>query len=241
MGYTTDFRGTLNFNKPVTDELKAYINAFSDTRRMQRNNDKIKELFPNWKQLCFHGNLGQQGEYFVGGAGMCGQDMDESIIQYNYPAKTQPGLWCQWIINDDGELEWDGAEKFYNYVEWLEYLIDNFFIPDNYVLNGDIEWQGESSDDFGIIHVVDNVVKTIEGRRTYDEEPTEMGDDDLFIAVLDRLCKKYNLTITHPLNDSYIELVTESNVVVAMLNPRGYNLLAQLAMLTDQLYKKFCK
>ena len=63
MGYTTDFEGELTFNKPVTEELKEYINKFSDTRRMKRDNEKIKELFPNWKELCFKGNLGVNGEY----------------------------------------------------------------------------------------------------------------------------------------------------------------------------------
>lgn len=239
MGYTTEFNGTLKFNKPVTDELKAYINAFSDTRRMQRNNEKIKELFPNWKQRCFHGNLGQDGEYFVGGTGMCGQDRDDSIMQYNYPARTQPGLWCQWAINDDGELEWDGAEKFYNYVEWLEYLIDNFFIPDNYVLNGDIEWQGEDSEDFGIIHVVDNVVKAVMGRKTYEEEDEDITDDQMFDNVVARLCKIYDLKVTHPYGDAYIELLDNDGCKVASINPKGYNFLSCLASLTMQLYKKF--
>ena len=67
MGYTTYFDGAFQFDKPVTDELKNYINKFSETRRMMRDNDKIKELFPNWEELCFNGELGEDGEYFVGG------------------------------------------------------------------------------------------------------------------------------------------------------------------------------
>jgi hypothetical protein len=71
-----------------------------------------------------------------------------------------PGIWCQWIINDEGELVWDGGEKFYNYVEWLKYLIENYFQPWGVLLNGEIEWQGESMEDRGMIVVVDNVVTT---------------------------------------------------------------------------------
>lgn len=166
MGYSTDFYGSLQFNKPVAPWLAEYINKFSETRRMKRDPEKIKELFSDYGKLCFNGELGDDGEYFIGGLGFCGQTQDESVIDHNTPPKTQPGLWCQWVINEkENCLEWDGGEKFYNYEEWLEYLIDNFFEPLGYVLNGDIEWQGEEYDDLGTIHVVDNLVTTEEGIR----------------------------------------------------------------------------
>ena len=69
MGYTTEFYGSLTFNKPVIDELKKYINKFSETRRMARDPEKIKLNYPNWKEECFNGELGNEGEYFVGGGG----------------------------------------------------------------------------------------------------------------------------------------------------------------------------
>jgi hypothetical protein len=175
MGYTTYFDGAFEFDKPVTDELRDYINNFSSTRRMVRDNDKIKELFPNWRELCFNGELGKNGEYFVNDDGDYGQSEDGSIANYN-SSGNQPGLWCQWIINDNGELEWDGGEKFYNYEEWLNYLIDHFFAPLGYVLNGDIEWQGESHDDFGTIHVVDNVVTMQYEYRAHDISYIETDD-----------------------------------------------------------------
>ena len=156
MGYNTDFSGTLQFNKNVTAQLKEYINRFSATRRMPRDNDKIKEVFPNWRELCFFGELGNKGEYF---APYGEYDNNGTVLDYNgYKERVHPGLYCQWIINDNNELEWDGNEKFYNYEKWLIYLIDNFFKPLGYVLNGDIEWQGEDHCDLGTIHVVDNVV-----------------------------------------------------------------------------------
>ena len=55
MGYTTDFNGSLSFNKPVDEWLVDYIDKFSKTRRMKRDNDKIKEVFPNWEELCING------------------------------------------------------------------------------------------------------------------------------------------------------------------------------------------
>lgn len=159
MGYTTDFFGSLEFNKPVAPWLAEYINKFSNTRRMKRDPEKIKEMFPNWGELCFNGELGCEGAYFVGGLGFMGQNTDMSVIDQNEPSSDQPGLWCQWVINEKNNcLEWNGHEKFYNYEAWLDYLIDNFFEPLGYVLNGDIEWQGEESDDIGTIHVVNNMV-----------------------------------------------------------------------------------
>lgn len=184
MGYTTDFYGTLTFNKVVTPELQEYINRFSSTRRMPRDNEKIKEIYPNWEELCFFGKLGNKGEYFVPISNNFGQERDDSIIDYNgFQESVHPGLWCQWIINDDGELEWDGNEKFYNYEEWLQYLIDNFFEPLGYVLNGDISWQGEESDDFGNIHVVDNVIEMQYGTRFTSMD--ELDTEDL-IAEIER-------------------------------------------------------
>ena len=190
MGYTTDFFGTLSFNKPVTPQLKDYINRFSYTRRMPRDNEKIKEVFPNWKDLCFFGELGNKGEYFAPPTGNFGQERDDSIIDYNgYKDAVHPGLWCQWIINDDGELEWDGGEKFYNYEGWLQYLIDNFFAPLGYVLNGDIKWQGEDSDDFGNIHVVDNVIEMQYGTRF-----TSMDELDTAALIAELERRGYKVT-----------------------------------------------
>ena len=91
------------------------------------------------------------------------------------PPKTQPGLWCQWVPTEDGfGLEWDGNEKFYYYVEWLEYLINKVFpwiLEDGdepLVLNGEIEWYGEDREDMGKIFVHNNVVTTKEAKVVYE-------------------------------------------------------------------------
>jgi hypothetical protein len=93
------------------------------------------------------------------------------------------GLYCQWIPSDDGAIiEWDGGEKFYNYVEWIEYLVHNILDPkgpfwtepalsQRYVLSGEVTWQGEGWDDKGMIRIVDNDVKVLQGVVTYEELP----------------------------------------------------------------------
>ena len=186
MGYTTWFDGTLQFNKEVTDELKNFINKFANVRHMKRSVDKIKEINPSWNECGYKGNLGIDGEYYIGGLGFMGQDDDASVIDHNNPAKGAPGLWCQWIINEDNELEWDGGEKFYNYEEWLCYLIHHFFEPEGYVLNGDISFNGEDDDDLGFIHVVDNKVTLEYGICAYSMN--DIGDEDLLAE-----CRKRNL------------------------------------------------
>jgi hypothetical protein len=144
MGYHTEFRGGFTLNKPLAPEDKEYLTKFNQTRRMKRNMDP---------------KYGIDGEFFVDGTGFAGQDHDSTIVDYNKPPRTQPGLWCQWTPNDDGTMiEWDGGEKFYNYVEWLKYIIANFLAPKGYVLNGEVEWRGEEFHDDGTIVVVNNKV-----------------------------------------------------------------------------------
>jgi hypothetical protein len=158
MGYTTNFSGYFEVTPDMKPEHHEYINKFRETRRMKRDSQKAL-LFPDpireTAGLC----IGLEGSYFVGGVGYYGQDRDDSVIESNEPPEGQPGLWCQWIVNDVGNVEWDESEKFYNYVEWLQYLIDHFFSKWEYTLNGTVYWQGEDLNDIGRIFVKDNIIE----------------------------------------------------------------------------------
>ena len=184
MGYTTEFGGKFNVTPSMDDELVTYLNSFARKRRMKRDNEKIKEMDPDWANHCYKGNLGMEGEYYIIPDSVpkswlddesvhfwikedertgevierLGQIHDKSIVEYNYPTDTQPGLWCQWIFDKDG-IEWDGGEKFYSYVEWLKYLIENFLKPNGYTVNGNVYFRGEDFDDVGEITVENNEVK----------------------------------------------------------------------------------
>jgi len=153
MGYTTDFEGSFNITPVLSQKDNEFLTKFSETRRMARN------VGPEY---------GIEGEFYVDGTGWAGQDSDTTVIDYNRPPSTQPGLWCQWVPTDDGsELVWDGGEKFYNYVEWLDYLIDKILAPRGYTLNGECQWFGEERDDVGVIIVKNNIVTTKVGKLTY--------------------------------------------------------------------------
>lgn len=166
MGYTTDFDGYISIDPPLNDAEIEYLTKFSKTRRMDRTN----------------------GPYFVEGSGFYGQGHDSDVRNHNKPPVGQPGLWCQWVPDELGtRLQWDGGEKFYDSVEWMQYLIDHFLRPYaiaagsipgaalartneptfagftfNHVLNGVIDAQGESDDDTWHLVVENNVARRVE-------------------------------------------------------------------------------
>ncbi len=143
-------------------EHAAYLNQFSDTRRMKRDPVRAQQL-PDPVRKAVGLPLGSEAGYFVGGRGFAGQERDDSIMNYNRSPIGQPGLWCHWAPNANGTaIEWDKAENCYNYVElleWLQYLLTHFLRPWGYLVNGTVTWQCEEDDDRGSITVRDNVVK----------------------------------------------------------------------------------
>ena len=158
MGYTTEFKGQFDFDEPISEKLAKYINAFSDMRHVKRDIDAYKKNNPDWQSKGFNGDAGVDGEFIIDNTPV-NPDTNRAVIDYNTPPGSCPSLWCQWIITEDNaHLKWDGAEKFKQYDKWLEYLIENFIAPSGYVLNGDIEYQGEADDDFGTLSVRDNRV-----------------------------------------------------------------------------------
>lgn len=159
MGYSTDFSGRFELDKPLTQAQAEYLRAFAETRRMRRDSRKAR-LLPDPKREAVGLPIGPEGAYFVGGSGFMGQGEDESVLDHNRPPVGQPELWCQWVPTDQNDgIEWDGGEKFYSYVEWIKYLIEHFLKPWGRTLNGSVEWFGEERDDMGMIKIENNQVK----------------------------------------------------------------------------------
>lgn len=165
MGYTTEFEGEVWVEPPLNQTEIDFLNKFSNTRRMNRS----------------------AGPYFVHGNGSLGQgDGPDTVFDHNRPPEGQPSLWCQWEPSTNGEfIAWNGAEKFYNSVEWMEYLIDHFLKPGaeasklgdwqfekftfDHVLNGTIDAQGEDPDDRWRLIVKDNVVRTQHAKIVWED------------------------------------------------------------------------
>lgn len=146
MGYNTDFAGSFEIKpEPLEENLTEFLKNLGSTRRMKRT------LSPNY---------GIDGEFYVYGKGNFGQDKEENIVDYNEPPSTQPGLWCDWVpvINYDGppkaiSIAWNGSEKTYNYIKWIQYIVENFLLPFDYWLEGEVVWQGEEIFDRGLIKI----------------------------------------------------------------------------------------
>lgn len=150
MGYTTTFDGKVAIDPPLNQEEIQFLTDFSESRRMDR----------------------KEGPYEL---------ENENVLNHNKPPEGQPGLWCDWVPTPDGEaIVWNEGEKFYNSVEWMQYLIDHFLKPNaiakdalpflqaNHTLNGEIFAQGEEPGDMWKLVVTDNVVEYKQGRVVYD-------------------------------------------------------------------------
>jgi hypothetical protein len=166
MGYMTEFYGRFAVTPTLKPEHRAYLKQFSETRRMKRDTTEAAKL-PDPLRIGAGLPIGKNGAYFVGGTGFRGQDHTPDVIDYDMilsfsESGEQPGLWCHWTPSEDGTaIEWDGGEKFYDYVPWLEYLIEHFLGPWGYKLSGEVEWAGELAGDLGKIIARGNIVSTI--------------------------------------------------------------------------------
>lgn len=154
MGYTTNFSGHFQTNEPVSQEIYDLVNGLSKTRRMKRDGLSREKY-------------GVKGEFFIEeekGNNIFSKPSKGTIVDHNKPPKTQPGLWLQWMFEEDMQtIVWDGGEKFYNYIEWIEYLIIRILEPAGYKVNGQVEWNGEDIGDIGTIRIIDNKIIVKEG------------------------------------------------------------------------------
>lgn len=163
MGYTTKFDGIFTLDQPLFDSQVLYLLEFAGTRHMKRNTALLQNV-PDLARVAVGLPLGKDGAYFVN------QKWDEendwiSVVDYNLPPSGQPGLWCQWIPTHDGRgIQWNGGEKFYHYIAWLQYLIVHFLEPWCYLLNGSVKWIGEDPLDTGYITVENNLIVVPAGR-----------------------------------------------------------------------------
>lgn len=151
MGYTTKFEGSISVSPPLSAEEQDFLHMFSRTRHMKR----------------------AEGPYFADGKFGHGEnDCNSSTIpDCNQPDEIHPGLWCNWVPNDDGTaIEWDGGDKFYSSEEWMRFLIEHFLKPNHisdlpflqeHTLNGEILAQGEEITDRWKLIVKDNIVSNL--------------------------------------------------------------------------------
>jgi hypothetical protein len=163
MGYTTEFQGRFELDRMLDPAHEEYLREFNRTRRMKRNAQLANDL-PDPVRIAAGLDVGPEGAYFVGAGGDFGQGHTPDVEDYNQPPEGQPGLWCKWTPDSGGlAIIWDGVEKFYDYVAWIEYLLKHFLIPWGYQVNGVVRWRGEEFCDTGSIVVENNRVHSYRG------------------------------------------------------------------------------
>jgi hypothetical protein len=151
MGYSTDFYGFWTLTPALSLAQTDYLQKFARTRRVKRDPAAIID-----RRLAALGlSLGVDAEYFVDT-----EDEDKSIVDLNQPPGSQPSLWCKWRVNDRGDrLEHNGGEKFDEYVEWLDYLVEHFFSPWGVRIDGSVKYGGDVPVDSGTIEIIDNRIE----------------------------------------------------------------------------------
>lgn len=158
MGYHTDFNGEFSCSPALSADHLAYLERFAQVRHCKRD-VKVLETIDDPLRVAVGLPIGEEGEFFVG------DTASANATEGNGVNKHQPGVWCQWVPTEDGaEIVWDEGEKFYDYVEWIEYLVENFIKPWGYKLNGAVNWNGDEPDDVGTIQVFDNEIVVTTGQ-----------------------------------------------------------------------------
>ena len=159
MGYSTDFNGEIKISPKLKANDKEFLDKFFQIRHMKRDMSKLKGISKNAiKQLGKHGCF-----YLMDYDNFNEMFDDKTIINVNNSG-DMPSTYCNLeIVEDNGEsfVQWNGSEKTYGVNEengWFTWLIDNFFKPNGYVLNGEMTWQGEEDDDIGTIKIENNNV-----------------------------------------------------------------------------------
>lgn len=78
---------------------------------------------------------------------------------------SHPKGYMQWLPTDDLRgIVWDGEEKFYDYVRWLEWLVAQL-AEWGVTGEGTIHWQGEENGDTGVLSVVGSTVTATKNKR----------------------------------------------------------------------------
>jgi hypothetical protein len=103
-------------------------------------------------------------------------------------AKTGIDAYFQWVPADTFEhIVWDGEEKFYKYVEQLQWLCGDWLDQRGIAANGALYWAGEETGDTGTITVTANVVSAHPNRSSAGKGPRPLTLRDLQEMALEQI------------------------------------------------------
>jgi hypothetical protein len=168
MGYNTKFKGSLKLSKTLTKEQQKWFNDWTTIRKKHYDSNKLMEHYKGVGSL--DGDYGENGEFFGyipnelrDGDNVWKSDYSQWVNgssdlmfpiegKNNDSPSNQPSLWNNWMIVGD-ELFYNDGDKFYGYIEWLEYIRTKILskwgitFEDGYK----IKWRGEDKGDRGSI------------------------------------------------------------------------------------------
>ena len=90
-----------------------------------------------------------------------------------------PQGYCQWVLRPDPNdyelqcLKWDGEEKFYDSLEWMQFIVET--VLTDYTCNGVIEAQGEELSDRWLLVVENSKVSQYQGLKAIAEYLNRAG------------------------------------------------------------------
>jgi len=93
----------------------------------------------------------------------------EALYDCDETAKldAMPDSYLQWVPSEDLQaLVYDDNEKFYEYKDWLKWVLSHWIGRWGIVANGEILWSGEETDDNGILKVENNILVVVESKHT---------------------------------------------------------------------------
>lgn len=161
MGYDTNFFGEFELDKELTKDQHKYLCLFNEKRHFQIKDSFFEKKSKPSVMKNLNIDFGEDGCFYVDEENNL-KYYDSSIIEiaknYNRPPGDCPGLWCGWIpSNDKKHIIWDRVEKFYNYTEWLNFIISKFLNPWEIEIFGSVKFQGEHPNDVGFIRIKDGI------------------------------------------------------------------------------------
>ncbi len=167
MGYTTTFEGKVKISPPLNKEEIKFLKFFCGVAHIKR---KHSEAYYFLQKRNFLTEM--ISKIYIQFWSFWGYELEsgaqKEIIDDGSPPDGQPSKWCQFMPTDDGHyIVWDGLEKFYYSLEWMQYLIDHFIGDDpkakselpflqSHVLNGEMKAFGEDEEDRWILKVKNN-------------------------------------------------------------------------------------
>ncbi len=160
-------------DKPLTDFDRYYLFNFNGTPHFKRNEIKLNEVFNG--SCSYYGKYGKEGEFYVRKiydpyGKYIGYSKDSIDLMYQEiksmgnefngtePCDCQPSLYCPWKPSEDGTMIISSNDYYLNHFAWLEWLIDNFFEPNDYKLNGYIKIVDNITDKIRKIYINDNIL-----------------------------------------------------------------------------------